>query len=198
MLRFNQFRLSGYLAAWVLAMFSLSLAGCAQDLERINQTLHAINTGAPLPSQTAVAPGQSVEASVETQKQPTQLILPNDKSVTTAMDAAMPVIKKVISLNRCMKNEDSLRLLNFYAVPGKSFQLHWNYPNSKNYLKYHDFNNCIAARTMDQWSMPALNALRFRVVYFAEDSGETVNFQYEFKRVDDGTWKLDSIRPRVS
>lgn len=110
----------------------------------------------------------------------------------------MPVIKKVISLNRCMKNEDSLRLLNFYAVPGKSFELHWNYLNSKNYLKYHDFNNCIAARTMDQWSMPALNVLRFRVVYFAEDSGETVNFQYEFKRVEDGSWKLDSIRPRVA
>lgn len=195
MFRFNQFPLPATLLS---AIFSLFLAGCAQDLQRINQTLHAINTGAPLPSQTAVAPSQSVVASVETQKQPTQLILPNDKSVTTAMDAAMPVIKKVISLNRCMKNEDSLRLLNFYAVPGKSFQLHWNYPNSKNYLQYHDFNNCIAARTMDQWSMPALNALRFRVVYFAEDSGETVNFQYEFKRVEDGTWKLDSIRPRVS
>lgn len=160
--------------------------------------LRAINQGTSRQAQTSTAPGQSLAQSSEAaQSQPTQLIVPNDKSVSAAMDAAMPVIKKVIALNRCMKNEDSLRLLNFYAVPGKSFQLHWNYPNSKNYLTYHDFNNCIAARTMDQWSMPALNALRFRVVYFAEDSGETVNFQYEFKRVEDGSWKLDSIRPKV-
>ncbi len=116
------------------------------------------------------------------------------------MDAAMPNIKKVISLHRCMKSEDNMRLLNFYAVTGRNFDTSksshgsWSFPNSKDNMKYHDRNNCIAARTMDQWSMPALNALRFRVVYFAEDSGETVNFQYEFKRVEDGSWKLDSLR----
>jgi hypothetical protein len=193
MLRFIQSKS----ATWLVAFFSLSLAGCAQDLERLNQELHAINTGTPRPSQTAAAPSQSVASSSEAQSQPTQLIMSNDKAVEAATEAALPAIKKVVALNRCMKNEDSLRLLNFHAVPGKSFQLHWNYPNSKNYLKYHDFNNCIAARTIDQWSMPALNMLRFRVVYFAEDSGETVNFQYEFKRVEDGSWKLDSIRPNV-
>ena len=195
MLRFNQFRLP------LLAIFSLSLAGCAQDLERINQTLHAINTGAPLPSQTAVAPSQSVVASVETQKLPTQLIVPNDKSAAEAMDAAMPNIKKVISLHRCMKTSDSLRLLNFYAVPGLDFKDEfyrgYGYPNSTAHTKYHDRNNCISARTMDQWSKPALNALQFRVVYFADDSGETVNFQYGFKRAEDGSWKLSSILPNA-
>ena len=195
MLRFNQFRLL------LLAIFSLSLAGCAQDLERINQTLHAINTGAPLPSQNAVPPSQSVIASVETQKQPTQLIIPNDKSAAEAMDAAMPNIKKVISLHRCMKTSDSLRLLNFYAVPGLDFKDEfyrgYGYPNSTAHTKYHDRNNCISARTMDQWSKPALNALQFRVVYFADDSGETVNFQYGFKRAEDGSWKLSSILPNA-
>ena len=196
MIRLNHLRLPNHL---ILAIFSLYLAGCAQDLERINQTLHAINTGAPLPSQTAVAPSQSVVASVETQKLPTQLIVPNDKSAAEAMDAAMPNIKKVISLHRCMKTSDSLRLLNFYAVPGLDFKGEmyqgYGYPNSTAHTKYHDRNNCISARTMDQWSKPALNALQFRVVYFADDSGETVNFQYGFKRADDGSWKLSSILP---
>ncbi len=109
----------------------------------------------------------------------------------------MPNIKKVISLHRCMKSGDNMRMLNFHAVTGRDFsQLAWlnPYPNSSDLMKYHNRNNCVAARTMDQWSMPALNALRFRAVYFAEDSGETVNFQYEFKRVEDGSWKLDSLR----
>lgn len=116
------------------------------------------------------------------------------------MDAAMPNIKKVISLHRCMKSADNMRMLNFHAITGRNFEstYDWNYPNSKWFMKYHDRNNCVSARTMDQWSMPALNALRFRVVYFAEDSGETVNFQYEFKRGQDGSWKLDSIKDRVA
>ena len=192
MLRFNQ-----KLAIYLLAIFSLLLAGCAQDLARLNQTLHAINTGAPLPSQTAVAPSQSVAPSAETQSQPTQLMIPSDKSVAAAMDVAMPNIKKVIALNRCMKSGDNMRMLNFYAVTGRNFGdigNSYSYPNRIDEMRYHDRNNCVAARTMDQWSMPALNALRFRVVYFAEDSGETVNFQYEFKRVEDGSWKLDSLR----
>lgn len=110
----------------------------------------------------------------------------------------MPNIKKVISLHRCMKSEDSMRLLNFHAVTGRNFDARTSgygsssFPNSKNHMKYHDNNNCVAARTMDQWSMPALNALQFRVVYFADDSGETVNFQYVFRRVEDGSWKLDT------
>lgn len=190
------------LKAIVLTVATAGLvAGCAQDLERLNQTLHAINTGAPLPSQNSAAPGQSLAQSAEaTQGTPTQLIVPNDKSVAAAMDAAMPNIKKVISLHRCMKTSDNMRLLNFYAVTGKNFDPRTSsyggssFPDSNSYMKYHDRNNCVAARTMDQWSMPALNALRFRVVYFAEDSGETVNFQYEFKRTEDGSWKLDSLR----
>ena len=117
------------------------------------------------------------------------------------MDAAMPNIKKVISLHRCMKTSDSLRMLNFHAVPGVDFKgemyAGYGYPNSTAHTKYHDRNHCIAARTMDQWSMPSLNALQFRVVYFAEDSGETVNFQYGFKRAEDGSWKLSSILPNA-
>lgn len=201
MLHFNQIRLSGYLPTWLLAISSLFLSGCAQDLERMTNELRAINQGTSRLGQTSVAPGQSLAQSLEAaQGQPTQLIVPNDKSVSAAMDAAMPNIKKVISLHRCMKSDDNMRMLNFYAVTGRNIgeQYRYSYPNSTSYMKYHNRNNCIAARTMDQWSMPALNALRFRVVYFAEDSGETVNFQYEFKRAEDGSWKLDSMRHNVA
>lgn len=184
----------------VTAISFMALSGCAQDLERMNNDLRALNQGLSRQAQTSSAPGQSLTQSSEAaQSQPTQLIVPNDKSVEAAMDAAMPNIKKVISLHRCMKSWENMRALNFHAVTGRDFGAggifrESSYPNSGNYMRYHDRNKCIAARTIDQWSMPALNALRFRVVYFADDSGETVNFQYEFKRVEDGSWKLDSLR----
>jgi hypothetical protein len=38
--------------------------------------------------------------------------------------------------------------------------------------------------------MPALNALQFRAVYYADDSGETISYLYLIKKSDDGTWKL--------
>ena len=57
-------------------------------------------------------------------------------------------------------------------------------------MKYHNTNKCVSVSTIDQWTMPALNALQFRAVYFADDSGETFNFYYLFKKSDDGSWKI--------
>ena len=71
------------------------------------------------------------------------------------------------------------------------------YPNTPIYMKYHDHNKCVRVSALDQWTMPALNALEFRTVYFADDSGETVNFRYLFKKIDDGSWMLDDFKARV-
>lgn len=186
----------------VAAIAIISISGCAQDLERLNNDLRSLNEGLSRQTQASATPGLSIARSAEpAQSQPTQLIYPKEKTVAAAMETAMPNITKVISLHRCMKSGESLRLLNFHAITGKDFKSEmyngYGYPNSVAHTKYHDRNNCMAARTLDQWSMPALNALQFRAVYFAEDSGETVNFQYVFKRAEDGSWKIDSIQPNV-
>jgi hypothetical protein len=69
----------------------------------------------------------------------------------------------------------------------------YRYPNSQQFLKYHDRNKCMSVRAIDNWAMPALNALQFRAVYFADDSGETVSFGYLLKKADDGSWKLQGL-----
>lgn len=199
------FQLNQKLAVCLIALFSISLPGCAQDLERITKDLQALNQGlnGQRTTDASLAPliQPLAQSSEGAQSQPTQMLLPNDKSVSAAVDSALPVIKKVVTLHRCMKTSDSLRMLNFYAAPGLDFKDEmyrgYGYPNSSEHTKYHDRNNCISARTMDQWAMPALNILQFRVVYFAEDSGETVNFLYQLRRVGDGSWKLNSIRPNA-
>lgn len=143
--------------------------------------------------------GVVVVAQSETiESKPPKLVIPKDKRVAVAMEEALPTIQNVLSIHQCMKEWQSLRQLNVFAVPGldmtkRSGGMGWGYPNSKNFMQFHDRNKCVSVTTVDGWSMPALNALLFRAVYFAEDSGETVNFLYMFKRVDDGSWKLSQI-----
>ena len=138
----------------------------------------------------------------ESQSKPTQLIVPKDKRVAAAMKEAMPTIKKVLAIHQCLKDYESLRQLNFYAAPGTDMSKqgsmmkvdnYYGFPNSTEWMKFHDTNKCVSLTTIDGWSMPALNALLFRAVYFADDSGETVNFLYLFKKVDDGSWKISKL-----
>jgi len=89
--------------------------------------------------------------------------------------------------------------MNIYAVPGedmtrRSMYEGHSYPNSNDSMKYHDKNKCVSLSTLDQWTMPALNAMQFRAIYFGDDSGETVSFQYLFKKADDGSWKIADFR----
>ena len=129
-----------------------------------------------------------------------QVVIPSDKRVRSAIDEAMPTIKTVLGIHQCVRTQDSLRPLNIHALPGVDMtkaDSRYSFPNMPynaigigSGMKYHDTNKCVDIRAIDKFAMPALNALNFRVVYFANDSGETVNFNYSFRKVDDGTWKL--------
>ena len=134
--------------------------------------------------------GNSANEKTEGKEKPKKMLFPNDKRMSVAVDEAIPYIEKVVNIHRCIKDFDSIRFLNIYAVPGVQLVGISNFPNSDAFMKYHDHNKCVSIRTLDEWQMPALNALRFRVVYIADDSGETVNFGYLFKKMDDGSWKI--------
>ena len=128
------------------------------------------------------------------QSKPVQMIIPDDKRVAAAIDEALPTIKKILAIHQCVKDDASIRQMNIYAVPGadmaKLYGYGWGFPNSTKYMNYHDRNKCVSVRAIDQFNMPALNALQYRAVYFADDSGETVNFYYLFKKGDDGSWGI--------
>lgn len=175
----------------------LMLAGCQESLQQLNRDL--ANANAALAANKNGAMAKPPNATRSGQEQPTQLTVPTDPHTREAMEAALPTIKKVLAIHQCVKNWESLRQLNIYAVPGVDMARvtdpRWSFPNANNSgmgvaLKYHDLNKCVDVRAIDQWTMPALNALNFRVVYFATDSGETVNFNYYFSKIDDGSWKI--------
>lgn len=188
--------------AMILVM-SLGLSGCVKEMAKINNDLASLNlalAGGSKPQANAVASGGTqndvaMAAQPEAgQSKPVQLIVPSDKRVAAAIDEALPTIKKVLAIHQCLKSSAGLRQMNFYAVTGVDMaegHSEYNsagYPNT--YMKYHDHNKCVSVQALDQWTMPALNALQFRAVFFGDDSGEVSNFTYLFKKMDDGSWKI--------
>jgi hypothetical protein len=127
----------------------------------------------------------------------TAVTMASDSNTKQAFEAALPNIKKILSIHACIKVADGLLQLNFYALSGVNFSNSpWReglFPNNENAMKYHDRNKCLSVKQIDTLVMPALNALSFRVIYFADDSGETINFKYLMLRSDDGSWKLQKF-----
>lgn len=170
-----------------IACSVVGLSGCQNPM--IDEAFGGHPNTAPARTVLATQP----EAS---QKIKTQISPPGDKQTATAIKEAMNNIGMVLAIHACIKDEASLRLMNAYAVPGVNMvniPMYYPFPDSAQWLPYHDRSKCVSLRTLDQWEMPALNALTFRVVYYADDSGETVNFAYLFKKVDDGTWKVEKF-----
>lgn len=177
-------------------------------LKQVNEGLSAVNSAIGGQSSNGensrnfALAGMPSMATPSGSDQVAQVVIPSDKRVRSAIDEAMPTIKTVLGIHQCVRTHDSLRQLNFHALSGvdmiKQTDSRYSYPNMDpngrgtmgNGMKYHDTNKCVDIRAIDKFAMPALNALNFRVVYFANDSGETVNFNYSFRKVDDGTWKL--------
>ena len=175
----------------VIVGLLLGLYGCAEvDTASGGHVNAGTSSATPVVQQAEVPVVQQVEAP----SKPISLIVPANKVVAAAMNAAIPNITKVLGIHRCIVNFASLRQMNLYAVTGVDIG-NRDYPQFMDWapvvgMKYHDKGKCVSVQTIDQWAMPALNALTFRVVYFAEDSGEVKNFTYLFKKVDDGSWKI--------
>lgn len=179
-----------------LAIF-LPLVGCAQaELDKFDQGLKSLNQALGVPANAGsypAPPGAPMAVRGDASKSiTTELVIPNDKATEEAMNAALPVVKKVISIHQCLKTQESQRLLNVYAVPGVDVSNSpWGVPNNR--TRYHDKSQCVDVKALDQWTLLALNTIGVRAVYFATDSGETFNLSYYFRKTSDGSWKLLKI-----
>ena len=180
-------------ATLTLVSLAFIMSGCNATLEKINKDLETLNAAlsAGLPTQAGSQSVPPTLARPSQGEQAIQLVLTNHQATNTAIEAAAPVIKASLSIHQCISHDRGLLFLNKYAMPGVNMVPIWapsGYPNNSVHLRYHDYNKCVDIRAADQFSMPALNALNFRVVYFASDSGETVNFFFKMRRVDNGSW----------
>lgn len=208
LMKFNLKKINSIIAFPVLVFCSFNATAGTSIIDLINKAKSDFQAIADQGEQARAkmqAGAQASEISMAVQSdvsedKPPQLIVPKDKRIADAMNAALPTVKQVLSIHQCIKEHQSLRQLNIFAVPGLDMVNRSGasifadgFPDGPKHMKFHDRNKCVSITTIDNWSMPALNALLFRAVYFATDSGETVNFLYMFKKMDDGSWKLSQI-----
>lgn len=133
-------------------------------------------------------------------------ITKTNKKLDAQFNEASPVISQALEVHRCLKrlNNDfngqlaSLRALNPYLVPGldaTKMQIDGMIKNLAPafQFQYASQSKCVGISQIDSIAAVANNALSFRVVYLATDSGETTNFWYKTQKQDNGDWKILAI-----
>lgn len=177
-----------------MTAIALSISGCTSTLKDINNGLSTINSGlstvnSTLSGQPALQQENSVSLS-SAQQAKLQSILnqkTQDKNINIAVSEASTVISEFIGMNSCITGYNG-SMLNRYAAPGKL------YP-SNNYIgapvpqmRYHDKSSCASVLRIQDWKMPARNALRFEVSYISDTSGEVIKDNNEVVKQPSGEW----------
>lgn len=115
------------------------------------------------------------------------------KNVPALMRAAEAetdaTLKDFIERLSCMVDYTGASAMNIFAAPGAVGvvgTLSAVRPMTR--TPYHNKASCLTVTRVQGWTAPARNALRFEVVYTADDSGEAVKSRHEWVRQPDGTW----------
>jgi hypothetical protein len=177
-----------------ITAIALSISGCTSTLQDINSGLSSINSGlstvnSTLSGEPALQQDNSASLS-STQQAKLQSILTQktqDKNINIAISEASPVISEFISMNACITGYNG-SMLNRYAASGKLYA-------SNNYIgapvpkmRYHDKSSCASVLRIQDWKMPARNALRFEVSYISDTSGEVIKGNHEVVKQSSGEW----------
>jgi hypothetical protein len=109
-----------------------------------------------------------------------------DQRVRQNLSEATDTIKGFLQKLSCLQGYNASSL-NTYAAPGHQFASN-NFLSPMTSARYHDKGSCLTVVRIQGVATPALNALRFEVVYLAEDSGESIKTWHELVRQPDGQW----------
>ena len=176
----------------VITAVVMGVSGCAAaDVQKFNHQLAEMNTAM---ANNAATAGVTLARQPNGTKKQIELVEPTDKQTSAAMEHALPTIKKVLAIYPCLQHGSAMSALNPYAVPGTDMSPYY-YAASVPIMRtqYHDKNVCMSVTRLDSWTMPAMNILKFRSIFIADDSGETNNIFLLMRRMEDGQWKFDSI-----
>lgn len=178
--------------AFICLLVAASVSGCANELQQVNQSLMAVNQALATPAQSRTsqyAPaGARLPAMTAAQLQTLQahkLSANTDAALTAARHEAWPVIEKVIGVVSCYPEWNPSRYIGQYLAPGMNSM---EVAAPMHTMNYHPKTQCVSVARMDNWSMPARNAIAFRAVYLSDSSGESKSFNYELVKQPDGAW----------
>ena len=77
----------------------------------------------------------------------------------------------------------------------KEISSFFNIPSEGGRFAHHNMLECVNVQRVKDWKMIAKNAFQFKVVYVAEDSGESTQMTYEMQKQPDGVWLFNLNLP---
>ena len=172
------------LSAISLSAYGDSLKDFNKAIGDLNQSLSKGNRTQPKPVQ---APPNIAAITPEQQDKIAQALAKRiaDKKVMAMIDEAAPTIKDYVERLSCIADGRGSGSLNVFAAPGVGFDNHYA---PMVFMKYHNKAACLSVVRIHGWVAPALNALKFEVVYVADDSGESVKTNHQIVKQPDGNW----------
>jgi len=176
------------LAITFSASCGLLLAGCVQEMQQLNKDLGAVNTA--LAGGSTGNYGGSFAPTMTAQQESSlnnALSTSNNGNFNQAKSEASNAIRQVIARSAC--DRDTTRAVGVYRAPGYTY-----FGSPLNSLRYHPKGQCLTVARIDGWEMPARNALRFRVLYTSDASGETRSLRYELTKQPEGEWLFQDAR----
>jgi len=160
---------------------SFALTGCtAEQLRSVNQQIANLNrtlSGPIMPQPTAAQQQQIISAINQPQ---------SNQKIQQAISEAEPVIQKFIQFLACYSTDHNpSRYLIQYSAPNASFS---SLVTPFSGMQYAPRNMCLDVVRMDNWNMPALNALEFRTIFQSSVSGESSSRTFTFQKQPNGEW----------
>lgn len=157
---------------------------------KIARPAGAGGTGAGVPA-SAVATATPAQASAVTQLLAAPL---QDRAITTKRAEAAPLIRKLVAIGACARTSEAWNAINRDALTPRTYQAGYSSELvAMTSVNYHDKSTCFDVVRLTDWTMPALNALKFRAWYISPQSGEAKHQSFELQKTTEGTWMVREI-----
>ncbi|WP_348699602.1 hypothetical protein [Duganella fentianensis] len=190
------------LLALNIAIQATATAADSKILDDLSKTLNTIaNLGKPQagPAFSQNVMSNEVRVSFSTKLQPTT----DDQRIYTEWEAIIPLAARIVGLSACgvgpypqngSQNEiEAWKSLGRWIDPDvKNPMYYGTFPLAVWHTQYHSKSSCMSILRTDRWTKPSKNTLSFRAQFVSTGSDETVNINYLFKILDDGTWVLNN------
>ena len=117
-----------------------------------------------------------------------------DRVIAAKWATLKPLAEKVVSVSACGVGSEEVawKSMGRWVDPDTNF-LQTNLALAISRTRYHPRSACMTILRIDNWSMPANNAVSFRVQFVSDVSNETVPISYLFRANEEGTWLLSRI-----
>jgi hypothetical protein len=173
----------------VLCMCLATTADAQNFLQKLNNGLQNANNALAGNHQTTTGPAKAQPTDAQLQELAHGMASPLIPAQIQPMwQQAHDNIAKVLLDVSCYPGFDVWKYLGRYKAPGSNLDHSLTAVGAMSGMKYHSKSACVTVTRIGSWQPRANNAFAFKVLFVADDSGESVEQNFELVRQPDGDW----------